>query len=78
MNKSQQKRLNDIASAIELAKSDLETLKDEIEEAYDGKSEKWQESEKGQEASQEKDNIENALSELETARDSVQSLVVLE
>jgi hypothetical protein len=49
-------------------------LKEEREEQYENKSERWQESEKGEEFSNDSSTLEEACNELETAADSLENL----
>jgi len=51
MNAAQKKALTSIVSDLDASKTALEELYGELQGAYDDKSEKWQEGEKGQAAS---------------------------
>lgn len=62
------KEVKELISNVESVKVFLEDQVDQKQSAYDNKSEKWQESEKGEEASQ-------VISNLEEARDEAESLM---
>jgi uncharacterized protein YukE len=48
MNKAQQKRLSAVVSSLEAAEAEIEAVKDELQEDFDNRSERWQEGEKGE------------------------------
>ncbi len=76
MNKERRKTLNELHSTLEQVLSELTTVRDEEQEAFDAMSERAQEGEKGQAIhtcidvlSTALDNIENAIAEIETAKE---------
>lgn len=69
MKKAQLKRIRKIQEIISGCYSDLEEIQEELQESFDNKSENWQESEKGEEAQEEIDSVE----ELKDNCDSLQS-----
>jgi ribosome recycling factor len=62
MNKARQKIVTAARAKIEEAKADIEALRDDMQNEYDDKSERWQEGEAGQAASEELDTI-NAIAD---------------
>jgi uncharacterized protein YukE len=44
----QQKRLSAVVSSLEAAEAEIEAVKDELQEDFDNRSERWQEGEKGE------------------------------
>ncbi len=60
--------------SLDAAVSDLRDLIELAQNAFDEKSERWQESEKGEEAQEEISMMENALCELESAHSSLEEL----
>lgn len=67
MNKSDLKMLAAILAQIEEAKETVETIRDAARETFDNRSEKWQESDKGQEASEECDRLDALCDALDSA-----------
>lgn len=59
MKQAQVKKLKAMIGRLQEMQSEFETIKDEVQEAYDAKSEKWQESEKGEKAQDELSEFEN-------------------
>lgn len=59
--------MNAAVSELEGAAANLQDILDELQEKFDGRSEKWQESEKGEEAQAELDVLQEAIRELESA-----------
>jgi hypothetical protein len=68
------KQVEKLLSGLDDVKAFLEQLHEEKQEAYDNKSDKWQESEKGEAASDELYNIEEARDEAESLYDKVSEL----
>lgn len=58
MNKAQVKKIKSMVSSMQEMLSDIETIKDQLNETFDGKSDRWKESEKGEKAQEEISNIE--------------------
>lgn len=65
MNKTQKKRLNEILSLLVDVREGLEELHSELETKYDSHSEKWQESEKGEELNDIISAFDNAITDIE-------------
>lgn len=68
MNKKRRKSIEDIINKIEELKIDIETIKDEEQEAYDNMPE-------GLQCSQMCENMESAISSLEYAYDSLDDAI---
>lgn len=76
MNKARRKTLDELHSNLEALLSDLTTVRDEEQEAFDNLSENLQSGERGEAmqtaiSSMETaiDNIESAMAEIETAKE---------
>ena len=65
------KRIAKLTETIEKLISDMEQKSEEKRDAFDNKSETWQESEKWQETEFNLDRIDECISELENARDCI-------
>jgi flagellar biosynthesis chaperone FliJ len=65
MNKTNQKELATLIGTLEEAVAAIQAIHDDEREAFDDKSEKWQESEKGEEASEALDTIQAQVDALE-------------
>lgn len=63
-----------LIAAIENSRSELEIIKDELQDKYDSKSEKWQEGEAGEKMQSDISELEEALNELESARDRLDNV----
>lgn len=81
MNKAQIKTMKEVGEAVDSAVSTLQTHQEglqtvasELEEAIDGKSDKWREGEKGQAAQEELDNVTAMLDELSNAIDTLETI----
>lgn len=75
------KRTNKIDKCIgnlEAIKSEIEEFKDNLQDQFDSKSEKWQEGEKGEEMQGNISRLEDLLNELESAYSSMEDLFELE
>lgn len=72
MKKSYIKRLSKIHDTLSAAADAVTEIKDDLESEFEDKSEKWQESEAGEAARQDIDNLENWIGEIENARDGYQ------
>lgn len=59
---------------IESAKEFFSSLKDTEEGKYDDKSDRWKESEKGEQKQQDISDLESAVSDLESGFDSLENL----
>lgn len=68
------KQIEKFISNIEDAKIYFEELQNTKQDSYDNKSEKWQESEKGEEMQSDIDSLEELASECENVIDKINSL----
>ncbi len=68
------KTVEKLISQIEDAKIYFEELQGTKQESFDNKSEKWQEGEKGEEAQQEIDSLEELVGECESLVDNINNL----
>ena len=67
MNKSRRATLNMIANALQELKSQLETVRDEEQDAFDNMPESFQESERGETMQEMIDNMDYANDSLDDA-----------
>ena len=72
MKTEHKKELKRIYGELEQAKADLEQINLTLEEAIEEKSDKWKESEAGEAAQGEIDNIQACIDELENAYGNIQ------
>ena len=72
MNVAQKAELKRIFNSLEEAKSELETMHQSLEEVLEDKSDKWRESEAGEQAQAELDNIQESMDSIESACDKLQ------
>jgi hypothetical protein len=70
------KKLKSIFAKFEGLKADLEEIHSKAQDTYDGRSEKWQESEKGQAEYERISNLESAMSDLENAMECLDNASV--
>lgn len=75
MNDKRRKAISKIEARIEECKSELETLRDEEQEAFDNVPESIQEGERGQAMETSISSLEDAISSLEDATNSLCSAV---
>ena len=61
MNATQRKELDTTHSELQDIKSRLETIQNAMQDSYDGKSEKWQEGEKGEAFKEKLDKLEETV-----------------
>jgi hypothetical protein len=73
VNKARRKLIEKLISDIENAISELDTIRDEETDAFDGMPESLQQSEKGDKAQEAISNLEDAYSSLESARDALEN-----
>lgn len=66
---------NPYVSGIEAAIAVIEPLHESEEEQYDANSDRWQQGDKGQAASQRIEHLNNTRMELETARDALDNAI---
>lgn len=72
MNAARRKRLSEILSKIEAASADLDSVKEEEQEAFDNLSEGLQQSEQGQNAEAAVQAMDNAMQSLNDAGASIE------
>ncbi len=75
MNKTNQKEVSALISTIEEAVAALQAITDDEQEAFDEKSEKWQESEKGEEASEVLDTLQAQVDALEEVAGELSGMI---
>lgn len=71
MTPALKKEIKRIYGALETAKEDLQTVYNNLEETMEEKSDKWKESEAGEAAQGELENLESSIDAIETACDSI-------
>lgn len=71
MNKSRRATLNMIVNAIEELKTQLESVRDDEQDAFDNMPESLQESERGETMQEAIDNMEYAIDNLDDAIDNL-------
>jgi chromosome condensin MukBEF complex kleisin-like MukF subunit len=71
MNAAQRKQIERVEALLSEARCILEELRDDLQAAFDEKSERWQESERGEAAQEEIDNLENACASVEEIEGSL-------
>lgn len=75
MNKQRRSRLAKILETLEDAKIDLETEKDEEQEAFDNIPESLQNGERGEQAQAYCSSLDDAFDSLESAIESIQEAI---
>jgi hypothetical protein len=70
------KKLNSLYSKLEVILGEMVMIQDKAQTAYDGKSNKWQDSEAGQSECSRISELETAMSELESAMSSLDNAKV--
>lgn len=71
MNNDRRKSLAKIIDAIEVAKADLESIRDEESDYYDNMPESFQQGEKGEAAQANLAQLDEAIESLEAAVDQI-------
>ena len=71
MTPALKKEVKRIYGALETVKEDLQTVYNNLEETMEEKSDKWKESEAGEAAQGELENLESSINAIETACDSL-------
>lgn len=71
MTPAQKKEIKRIYGELETVKEDLQTVYNNLEETMEEKSDKWKESEAGEAAQGELENLESSINAIETACDSI-------
>jgi phage shock protein A len=74
MNNERRKRIADVVSKLEEAKEELDSLRDEEQEAYDNTPESLQESDRGYAMQEAIDNLESACNSVEEAVDTLNGI----
>lgn len=74
MKKSQLNKLKKYESKIIDLREDLEILLEEMQDDYDSKSERWQESEKGEELQGQISTLENIVNAIHDAECDIEEL----
>lgn len=74
MKKSQLNKLKKYESKIIDLREDLEILLGEMQDDYDSKSERWQESEKGEELQEQISSLENIVNAIQDAECDIEEL----
>jgi flagellar biosynthesis chaperone FliJ len=64
MKAKDKRKLNDLIDNLEAIRDEIEKLLSELQEEWDNKSEKWQESDKGSDAQYELDKIQELIDSL--------------
>lgn len=67
----QKKRVSEIVSELEGFQAEITAIMEEEQDFFDGKSEKWQEDEKGQECEQRISDLSGALDDVSSAATSL-------
>lgn len=75
MTAKQKKQLSEHLSTLEQIYADIESIKDELQETFDNKSEKWQDSEKGEEASNQLNTFDECLQSIEESKEKISELI---
>ncbi len=75
MNKKQKAAIDALATPLENAQGEMQTVVDDLQESFDAKSEKWQESEKGQTAQEQIDALQAATTDLDNVIQALAGLV---
>jgi len=79
MKAKDKKRADELCAAIEAAVGELRGFLDDSVGAYDEKSEKWQEGDKGQEVQEANETVEAALDEIDSSveqlKDNMENLL---
>lgn len=71
MTKADQKELLKIIDVIDVCYQSVKVILDNEEDAYNSRSERWQESENGERASDIIDNLSDAIDSLDSAHDFI-------
>ena len=75
MNKARRKRLQEILNQIEVLQMDVDTVRDEEQDAYDNLPESIQYSERGEQMQEYADQIEEAYQSLQEAIDTLTDII---
>jgi hypothetical protein len=69
LNKTQLKQLAAHLAKIEEIYDEIEAMRSEAQDAFDDKSERWQEGDKGQETADQINQLESLVGAIESAKD---------
>jgi uncharacterized protein (UPF0335 family) len=72
MNTTQKRKLNAYVGKIEEMVAEMQTILDAAQEVYDSKSERWQDSDAGQDAAEKISQLETAIETLGSAKDEIE------
>ena len=72
MNNNRRKRIQKVFDSIMDLRSQIEEIRDEEQEAFDNMPESFQEGEKGEMSQNAIDNLDSALSDMDSLEDSLQ------
>lgn len=75
MTKTTIKLLNNLLGSILEALPDIEEEASKLEDKYSQRSDKWSESDAGTEALEKLENLNNAISDLQSAAENIESIV---
>ena len=75
MNRARRKRLQEILDQIEFLQMDVNTVRDEEQDAYDNLPESIQYSERGEQMQEYADHIEEAYQSLQEAIDTLYDII---
>lgn len=75
MKKGLLKRIKAIADKLSELQSELTAIKDDAQDYFDSRSEKWQESEKGETAQEEIERIEEFADEIENINIDIEDFI---
>lgn len=78
MTKSKKQRLSDVSGSLAELREQLEAIRDELQEAYDARSDRWREGEAGEAAHAHINAIEEAINSMDIAESSIQEVVEFE
>jgi hypothetical protein len=78
MNKTEQKKINKILSSLQEMQAEFEAMVAAIDEKISNRSEKYAESEKGQQQQDEFSTLQDALGYIESAIDSLGNIELSE
>ncbi len=74
LTKKDRKRIGELASAIDTAMNEIREIADAGRAEWDEKSERWQDSDKGQDALAALDNLDTGLDELDSALSTIRDV----
>lgn len=75
LTKTQKKSLTEALDKLADARSLVGEVKDELDETYGNKSEKWQQSEKGEELQSKIDSLDDAYGSIESVEDDINGII---